>query len=266
MNAISLPHKVLILVLAILIAGISSLSAHPIAATLAGAGTQSSLFGKKWKLIEINGVAINSTRAFIEFDEATKRTSGDGGCNRFAGSFELNGPGLKFSRTLSTKRACLDQNIQQIENTFLANLERVTGFLVRGDELYLNANGRSLLTFTSDAAGTGEAPPEGHVTGTVTYLQRIALPANAMIKISLRDVSRRGATIAEQTIRAEGRQVPFNFDLQYDPGRIVQSHRYVVQARIESRGRLLFSSTNSYPVITGGHSNTARILVNRLRR
>jgi putative lipoprotein len=100
----------------------------------------------------------------------------------------------------------------------------------------------------------------------VTYLQRIALPADAVIKVRLFDVTRRRTMIAEQIIRAEGRQVPFAFDVQYDPGRIEPSHQYVIEARIENRGRLLFVSTKSYPVITDGSSNTARIVVNRVGR
>ena len=108
------------------------------------------LVGRRWGLVEVRGVAVNSKNAYIEFDSKTGRVSGNGGCNLFSGEFEINGPGLKLGRLLSTKRACLDGEIQNVENRFLGTLERITNYQVRGDKLVLSANGDSVLTFRAE--------------------------------------------------------------------------------------------------------------------
>jgi uncharacterized lipoprotein YbaY len=103
------------------------------------------------------------------------------------------------------------------------------------------------------------------VTGTVTYLQRSALPPDAIVTVRLSDVSKADApaeVISEQTIPTEGKQVPFAYTLPYDPAKIVENHECAVSARIESGGKLLFISTQSYAVITRGNpTENVEILV-----
>jgi putative lipoprotein len=108
-------------------------------------------------------------------------------------------------------------------------------------------------------------PPIGsRVTGSVTYRERIALPPTAVVTVRLVDVSRADAPsvlIAEQVIRTEGRQVPFEFALPYDALRILASNTYAVQVRIEDGGKLLFISDTVYPVITRGAPTRVDIVV-----
>jgi putative lipoprotein len=59
--------------------------------------------------------------------------------------------------------------------------------------------------------------------------------------------------VSEQTIPTEGKQVPFPYTLPYDPAKIIESHTYAVQARIESGGTLLFINTTQVTVITRGN-------------
>ncbi len=95
----------------------------------------------------------------------------------------------------------------------------------------------------------------GVITGTVAYRQRIALPQNATVGVRLEDVSLMDApasNIAEVTVATEGRQVPIAFELKYDPAQIVASHRYNLRATISANGQMLFTTTTSNPVITGG--------------
>lgn len=120
----------------------------------------------------------------------------------------------------------------------------------------------SLLSIAWLVAGchaTGTAPagaaPAARVTGTVTYLQRVALPPEALIKVQLVDVSRADApavVLGEQVITAGGRQVPFAFEIAYDPARIDPRMTYAVSARIEEGGRLRFISDQRHAVITRG--------------
>jgi putative lipoprotein len=93
------------------------------------------------------------------------------------------------------------------------------------------------------------------VTGTVTYLQRSALPTTALIEVVLQDVSKQdapAATISSQRIEANGKQVPFAFELKYDPAKIDPKNTYAVRATIKDGDQLLFTSTQRYPVITNG--------------
>jgi putative lipoprotein len=102
-------------------------------------------------------------------------------------------------------------------------------------------------------------PPDSaaapHVTGTVTYRERIVLPPTATIRLQVVDVSRADApaiVLGEQIIQANGKQVPFAFQIPYDSARIEANRTYAVQARIEADGRLWFVSDISCPVITRG--------------
>jgi putative lipoprotein len=118
-------------------------------------------------------------------------------------------------------------------------------------------------------AGSTIVPGEGggaeaRVTGTVGYLQRVALPPGALITVKLVDVSRADAAaivLGEQQIRAEGKQVPFAFSIPYDRGRIDPRMSYAVQARIEDGGKLLFISDRHYAVLTRGAPDSVDLVL-----
>ena len=101
----------------------------------------------------------------------------------------------------------------------------------------------------------GPSVPPIAVTGTVTYLVRSALPPTAVIEVMLQDVSLADApaeTINTQRITTNGRQVPFPYLVRYNPNMIDPTHTYAVRATIKDGDKLLFTSTQSYPVITNG--------------
>lgn len=100
------------------------------------------------------------------------------------------------------------------------------------------------------------------IRGTVTYRERMALPPEARIEVSLVDVSLADApstTIAVTEIRPQG-QVPVPYTLSYDPGRIEDRHSNALQARITSGDELLFITTTMNPILTGGADNTELVL------
>jgi len=104
------------------------------------------------------------------------------------------------------------------------------------------------------------------VSGSVSYRERIALPPDAEIVVQLQDVSRMDApavVLAEQRIRAEGRQVPFVYALPVDPARIDARMRYTVSARILRGGQLLFINDTAHPVLTQGAGRTADLVLVR---
>jgi putative lipoprotein len=97
---------------------------------------------------------------------------------------------------------------------------------------------------------------QGTVTGTVSYLQRMALPTNAVIQVQLLDVSLADAAakaVAEESINLGQRQVPVPFSLNFDPAKIDAKHRYSLSAKITVDGKLWFISDRSYPVLTSGN-------------
>ena len=89
------------------------------------------------------------------------------------------------------------------------------------------------------------------ISGSVTYLQRIALPPDAILTIRVQDTSRADAkarTLAEQSIELGGQQVPINFQLTVDRDLIGKRARITLAARIEIYGKLLFINDSAYPV------------------
>jgi putative lipoprotein len=136
-----------------------------------------------------------------------------------------------------------------------------TGFLLAAAVLLAGC----AVTEAAPPGGGAAAPAK--VTGTVTYLQRIALPPTATVKISLVDVSRADApsvTLGEQVIQAAGRQPPFPFEIAYDATKIEQGNTYAVQVRIEDAGKLLFISDTRHAVITRGAPTNVDIVVRQV--
>lgn len=93
----------------------------------------------------------------------------------------------------------------------------------------------------------------GTVEGSLTYRERIALPDNARITVTLADVSKMDApadVISSQAFMADGKQVPFDFLLNFMKEEIKPNHTYSVSARIEVNGKLVFITDTANPVIT----------------
>ena len=123
-----------------------------------------------------------------------------------------------------------------------------------------------LLTFSLLSACTSQAP-KASVTGEVFYLQRMALPPQAVLSVTLQDVSLADAPsieLARQQGPVSG-QVPLPFKLDYNPQQVDPRHRYSVSARIEQEGRLLFISTQHYSVKLDGSDQPLRIKLDPIR-
>lgn len=99
----------------------------------------------------------------------------------------------------------------------------------------------------------------GKVEGNLTYRERMALPDDALITVTLSDVSLMDVpakVISRQSYLAAGKQVPFSFSLQYMEEEIKPSHTYAVSARIEVNGKLLFITDTANHVITDPSKTT----------
>jgi putative lipoprotein len=103
--------------------------------------------------------------------------------------------------------------------------------------------------------------------GTVAYRERVALPADAVVEVWLRDVTP-GVLVAQvllgqATVRTEGKQVPIAFELRFDASQIDPQHDYALKAVIRSAGNELFESAADQPVITKRHPTEVALLLVR---
>jgi putative lipoprotein len=102
------------------------------------------------------------------------------------------------------------------------------------------------------------------ISGSISYVQKVALPPNATVELRLEDVSRPDAPpilVAEKKVATQGRQQPIPFQLEYDSTRIQPTHHYAVRASIVSDGAKIFATGSGYPVITGGNPVQIAVLV-----
>ncbi len=70
------------------------------------------------------------------------------------------------------------------------------------------------VTVLSGCAAQNEVTQQHRLTGSLSYLSRIALAPNSVAVVTVRDTSvADGAVIAEQRIELDGRQLPISFNL-----------------------------------------------------
>lgn len=102
------------------------------------------------------------------------------------------------------------------------------------------------------------------VQGSINIRQRIALPWNAVLTVTLSDASLADApsrVIAQQAMRTEGRQAPFNFVLPYHPADIQPNARVILSAAITVDGQLIFITDTIQEVITQNGTRADLLLV-----
>jgi heat shock protein HslJ len=91
--------------------------------------------------------ALPSTYVTAEFDAGT--VTGNGGCNRYFGSYTADGSTIEFSEVGSTLMACAPDILTQQEAAYLAALRSAAAFTIENDKLQMmNAGGDVALTFT----------------------------------------------------------------------------------------------------------------------
>ncbi len=176
-------------------------------------------------------------------------------CNNVIGQYTSEAEGsITIMLGAMTMVACPPGSLEQ---NFIAGLSNV-----------------SVYSFTEDSGLLLEAPVDSgsllfsaqpQVTGTISYLQRIALPEDAFIRVQIEDVSRMDApsvVIGEQIIQPAGAQVPIPFTVSYSENDIQEGHSYSISVRItDGNGNLLWITDTYIPVITNGNP-TSDIEVN----
>ncbi len=107
------------------------------------------LEGTTWKLTSLEGIpatAIDAEKdAFtLEFDVKEAMLTGRTDCNRFFGSYTVEGDTLTLGEMGMTRMACPDM---EHEDAFMRMLEHVTAYAIEGDRLTLLADDEPLAEF-----------------------------------------------------------------------------------------------------------------------
>ena len=91
---------------------------------------------------------------------------------------------------------------------------------------------------------SSQAPGLSSVSGVVTYRERMMLPPDAVVTVTLLDVSKQDVAaqqIATETLTPKTAP-PFAFELSYDPALVQPGMRYALRADVRLGDRLLFTT------------------------
>jgi uncharacterized lipoprotein YbaY len=212
--------------------------------------------GREWILESIGGEDVTVMRpASLRFGD-DGRVTGSTGVNRVFGGYEITDGRLSIT-TPGTTLMAGPPEAMATETAFLQALTDGGEVAVDGDRLTIG-DGETRLTFS--------AAPMATLTVSVFYRERIAMPPNAAVIVTLADVSRADApaeTVASRRIEEPG-NVPIEVELAYDPSIIDERFTYAVRATIEVDGELWWSSTQAHHVLTHGAPDHAEVMVSRV--
>jgi heat shock protein HslJ len=223
------------------------------------------LTGVTWQATSYN----NGRQAVVNVLASTEITTlfgedgavtGSAGCNTYRGVYSVTGDQIGIGPLAMTRKLCANpEGIMQQEMAYAQALATAATYTIQGDTLELHTSSGALaarykaMSAADKPEGVGQ--PSGLLTGTVTYRQRITLPAGSVIEVQLRDVSKADVAaevIASQTITTTGQNVPIPFTLVYDPAQIDSRYTYALGVRITINGQLRWINTERYAVLTRG--------------
>ena len=116
-----------------------------------------SLSGSEWFLAELDGHPAEHGQATLTFPDGGK-VAGNGSCNRFFGSAEINGESIKFSAMGSTRMACPEAVMNQ-EAKYLQALQVAERFEWKDPYLLIYCKGIEMpLRFTRTAPAKPATP------------------------------------------------------------------------------------------------------------
>jgi heat shock protein HslJ len=115
-------------------------------------GEAASIENRTWRLARLPGRDVTGEPPHFRLRPADGRVEGDGGCNRFGGSYELSGDSLRMGPLMSTKRACVDEARGAQETALLQALERTHGWRLEEERLLLlDEEGAEVARFVGEA-------------------------------------------------------------------------------------------------------------------
>ena len=206
------------------------------------------LSGKTFVVTELGGVELSNFRPTITFN-ADGSISGQS-VNNFHGTYTVDGGSVSVG-PLATTRMMGVPEAQDIENALLSTLALPLNVSVRPSGVIRLAGNASSLSLLEGSGDDMDSEPGEviTVTGNVVYRQRIALPDNAEITVSIIDASLADApapVLASQVIH--GGQVPIPFELDLDLGSVRPNAMLSIGARIEADGQLIWITDMVTPI------------------
>ncbi|MCM7532349.1 YbaY family lipoprotein [Enterobacter quasiroggenkampii] len=94
-----------------------------------------------------------------------------------------------------------------------------------------------------------------NVSGTIWIKQKVALPPDAVLTVTLSDASLADApskVVAQRAVRTEGKQAPFSFVLPYNPSDVQPNARILLSAAVAINGKLVFITDTVQEAINNG--------------
>ncbi len=156
---------------------------------------------------------------------------------------------VEFSRYTPADPLCCPSKKQSVDFTVERGVVRPAG----------GGGGSGPANTTADES---TIPAEGIVTGTVEYRERIALLPEAQLEIKVVDATRQDSpplVVGEETVTPTG-NVPIQFTVRYQRGRIEPAHEYRLEVHLRSGDRV-WENAEMLPVITNGVSAGVRVML-----
>jgi heat shock protein HslJ len=106
--------------------------------------SEQTLTGTRWQAEDLDGGGtMHNPQATLEFPQEGG-VAGSGGCNRYFGSADIDGPRIQMGPLASTRRACAPAVMAQ-EGRFFGALERARTWQLVADKLLLRDEGGAPL-------------------------------------------------------------------------------------------------------------------------
>ena len=167
---------------------------------------------------------------------------------------ELNGRQSPVSFDIAYDRSRIQERNRYAVQAEIRDGARLLYITNTSHPVITQGNPRNVdINLSQVGGGGGGGQRENVIRGTVTYRQRIALPANADVVVRIVDASNTaGQSVAETTFPAGNRQVPIPFELEYQLRDIDRQRNYELQAEIRSGGQVRFRTAAGVPVTLRG--------------
>ena len=113
--------------------------------------TSNDLENTKWKLISMNDKKVsadsNVTLNFTGFENNEQRINGNSFVNGYNGIVTVSNNNIKFGDGMVTQKASTDQNLNQLESQYLANIQDEVTYTKIDNSLTFTKAGKVVLVF-----------------------------------------------------------------------------------------------------------------------
>jgi heat shock protein HslJ len=108
--------------------------------------TNDPLTSRDWIALSLSGKpVVKPGSVTMSFGEG--RVSGRGGCNRYSGTADYANGTIKVGPLISTKMACMEDEIMQQESAYLTALQAATRYTIGGDGKLTIATGAGAIVY-----------------------------------------------------------------------------------------------------------------------